>query len=338
MSTASSSDEDGRRRHRADEDGRRRHRADEDGRRRHYGEFYEVPGVGDPDDDRPLWLVHGNCQAEALRVLLAAGESYRTVRIPPVHELEPDDVPHLERLVATTSVLLSQPIRADYRDLPLGTDQLAAQLPAGARVLHWPVVRYGGLHPWQVIVRHPADGSLDPPVVPYHDLRTVAAAIAEPRPGAPVPPLSDYPAVPQAFRDAASASIAELVRREEAQTDVAVSDVLTGEGAAAAHTINHPGNGVLTALAERVQRAAGEPVAVTDPGRVLLGGVRAPLDAAVLDALGLTGEPRDAWLVGGEPVDPATVHETQVEFYRADPRWCEAAVSRHADRMALLGL
>nr|WP_284289671.1 WcbI family polysaccharide biosynthesis putative acetyltransferase [Angustibacter aerolatus] len=37
----------------------------------------------------------------------------------------------------------------------------------------FPVVRYAGLHPWQVIVRTDAG---DPPVVPYHDLRTVARA------------------------------------------------------------------------------------------------------------------------------------------------------------------
>ena len=56
------------------------------GRREHYGEFYGLRPL--PDDGRPLLLVHGNCQAEAMRVLLAGVGEHRTVRVPPVHELE----------------------------------------------------------------------------------------------------------------------------------------------------------------------------------------------------------------------------------------------------------
>jgi hypothetical protein len=308
--------------------------AEVDGRTRHYGGFY---GLDPVPADRPLWLVHGNCQAEALRVLLATATDagFTTVRIPPVHELTADDLPHLDALLARTQVLLSQPVREDYRDLPLGTAQLAGRLPPGARVLRWPVIRIGALHPYQVIVRHPCDRSLDPPLVAYHDLRTVVAAAAPGELG-PLPP-ADAPA--QAYRDAATASVAELARRESAQCDVRVSDALAAAGAGAAHTVNHPGNPVLTALAQRVQAALGEPVDVGDPGRDLLGGVRAPLEPAVLAALGLgTGAARATWLVGGEPVDAQHVHRVQGAFYRADPGWLDAAQARHGERMALLGL
>ena len=57
----------------------------DEGRRRHYGAFYgleELPGTG-----RPRVLVHGNCQAEALRVALGTADALDTVRVPPVHEL-----------------------------------------------------------------------------------------------------------------------------------------------------------------------------------------------------------------------------------------------------------
>ena len=37
-----------------------------EGRRRHYGAFYGLEEL--PDGDRPRLAVHGNCQAEALRV------------------------------------------------------------------------------------------------------------------------------------------------------------------------------------------------------------------------------------------------------------------------------
>ena len=100
------------------------------GRRLHYGEFYGLRPAR-KDDGRPLVVVHGNCQAESLRVLL--GGSMRSVRVPPVHELERDDIPHLRRTLARASVLLSQPIQPDYRELPLGTAQVTAALPPGAQ-------------------------------------------------------------------------------------------------------------------------------------------------------------------------------------------------------------
>ncbi|GAA3223440.1 hypothetical protein GCM10017691_10440 [Pseudonocardia petroleophila] len=291
------------------------------GRRRHYGEFYDG-GSG------PVALVHGNCQAESLRVLLAGSPTFapRPVRIPPVHELTADDLPHLHALLARTTVLLSQPVRDGYRDLPLGTAEIAAHLPPDARVLRWPVVRYAGLHPWTVIVRHPSDMAAVPPVVPYHDLRTLTAAAG--RPPAPAP-------TPAAFRAAADLTVAELAQRERA-TDVGVSDLLLGLGVDAAHTLNHPGNPVLIALARRVQAALGLPADADDPGRALLGGIRAPLDAAVLAALGLDAAPREHWLVDGVPVDDADVRAAQRDWYTAHPQWVAAGLERHARRISLL--
>lgn len=292
------------------------------GRRRHYGEFYDG-GTG------PVALVHGNCQAESLRVLLAGSPTFtpRPVRVPPVHELTADDLPHLHALLARTTVLLGQPVRDGYRDLPLGTAELAAHLPTGARVLRWPVVRYAGLHPWTVIVRHPSDMAAVPPVVPYHDLRTLTAAAGLP----PAPPPDAV-----ALRAAADLTVDELARRERG-TDVGVSDLLLGLGVDAAHTLNHPGNPVLIALARRVQAALGLPADATEPGRALLGGIRAPLDAAVLDALGLDAAPRAHWLVDGDPVDDAEVRDAQLDWYRTHPQWVAAGLERHAARLELLG-
>ncbi|MEO6881182.1 MAG: WcbI family polysaccharide biosynthesis putative acetyltransferase [Mycobacteriaceae bacterium] len=304
-----------------------------DGRTAHYGVFYGVHEL--INDDRPLWLVHGNCQAESLRILLTgpdpATAQVRTVRIPPVHELTAEDVPHLQRLLAHTQVLLSQPVKDGYRDLPLGTDETAALLPSGARVLRWPVLRYAGLYPYQVIVRHPDDGGLDPPVVAYHDLRTVAVARGR-------DDAFTHRASPQAYRQVAADSTAELARREAAQCDVGVSDLLATPAADLAHTINHPGNRVLAAVATRLQEAGGLAVGVSDPGRDLLGGVRSPLEPEVVDALGLATAPRSHWNVGGEEVDPAVVHEAQLAAYAEDPKWVEAAVARYEERLELLGL
>ncbi|MBN9102956.1 MAG: hypothetical protein J0I49_33410 [Pseudonocardia sp.] len=296
-------------------------------RRRHYRDFYDgAPGTG------PVTVVLGNCQAESLRVLLSgsADRSAPAVRIPPVHELTAGDLPPLHRLLARTAVLLSQPVRDDYRDLPVGTRQLAAALPRGARVLRWPVVRHTGLHPYSAIVRHPSDRAAVPPVVAYHDLRTLAVAAG----GTGMPDHG-----PGALREVARLSVAELARRESRDCDVGVSDVLDGVGLRAAHTLNHPGNAVLVTLAHRVQEALGRDADAADPGRELLGGVRAPLEPAVLDALGLdAGAARADWTVDGTPVPDATVRAAQLDWYATHPQWVDAGCHRHADRLALLGL
>lgn len=302
-------------------------------RRAHYGDFYDgTGGTGDTAGTGPIAFVHGNCQAESLRVLLAGSTTfpYPTVRVPPVHELTADDLVPLRALLRRTAVLVAQPVRDDYRDLPVGTSQVAALLPPGARVLRVPVIHHTALHPWSALVRHPSDPSAVPPVVPYHDLRTLAAAAGRVRSGA-TPDATALLAV-------AADSVAELRRREQQQTDVGVSDLLMAFGADAAHTLNHPGNPVLVALARRVQEALAVPVDATDPGRVLLGGIRAPLEESVVDALGLDTAPRDHWLVDDVAVSPEEIDAEQSAWYATHPQWVEAGVQRHAQRLELLGL
>ena len=72
-----------------------------------------------PDDDRPLLVLHGNCQAESLRLLLqrAPQAPCLSVRIPPLHEIAVDEIHCLERLLARCAVLLTQPVADGYHDL-----------------------------------------------------------------------------------------------------------------------------------------------------------------------------------------------------------------------------
>lgn len=305
---------------------------DVDGRTRHYGDFY---GLDESDDDRPLLVVWGNCQAEALRVVLATvpEAGFRTVRVPPVHELVEADVPHVERLAGRTGVLLSQPIRSGYRDLPIGTDDVAARMPADAAVLRWPVVRWSGLEPFSAIVRDPDEPSADPPVVPYHDLRTLAQAA---RSGAGEWDV-DVPA--ETFRAVAQDGLAELRRREGAGTDVAVGDLLLEHGAEAMHTINHPGNPVLLRLAERVLDELDESGRPADPGRTLLGTTKSPREARVLAALDLpVSEARADWQHAGRSWTADDVRAAQLAWYAERPAVVAAGLERYADLIARLGL
>lgn len=312
--------------------------ADMDGRTRHYGDFYGISGLEaaprTPVDDRPLLLVWGNCQAEAMRILLSsdAAMPFRTVRIPPVHELESADLPHVDRLVRQTSVLLTQPVREGYRDLPLGVPDLTRALPPHAVVLRWPVLRYAALHPFQVIVRHPSDPAAVPDLVPYHDLRTIVAFERGVRPGE----NWDLPVSDAGFRDAAQASLDELRRRESRDTDIAASDLFQSAGSRATHTINHPTNVVLTALAQRILDHLDTACTVGDPGRELLGGVRAPVERRVLRALGLPGDARPDWTVDGSDVSSDVVHRAHLDWYAAHPQFVDAALARHSELLRIL--
>ncbi|WP_168582914.1 WcbI family polysaccharide biosynthesis putative acetyltransferase [Gephyromycinifex aptenodytis] len=303
-----------------------------DGRTLHYGTFYGIHEI--PQDERPLVLVWGNCQAEALRLLLTDSPSaaVRTVRMPPVHEIEAEDLPHLARLLERADVLLAQPVAHNYRGLPLGTAQVASGLPQRARVLRWPVLFFAGLYPYQVLVRQPDLG--DPPLVPYHDLRTIIQAEA----GRPAATRLD----PQAFSQACAALVQEsresLAQREQAHETLVVSDVLNTLSVDLCHTINHPGNTWLLETARRVQHALGLPEDAEDPGRVLLSSILTPLEEPVLQALGLDVDPRPQWHCGGAVLQPQQVHAAQLEFYRQHPGFVQEGLQRHARTIKALGL
>lgn len=309
-------------------------RTEPDGRTRHYGDFY---GLSEPEGDGSIALVVGNCQAESLRIFLD-GAGLTTVRMPPVHELTAADLPQLGRWLGRAGLLVSQPVRDDYHDLPLGTAQLAAMLPREARVVRVPVVRFAGLYPAHVIVRPPSDVSLVPPLVEYHDVRLIAEAAGRPLPGGAL--------TPAVVRSVAEQSLAELRKREVAHDSVVASDLFeVGAGADGAgtprfdqmRTLNHPGNPVWTALASRVRERLGLPEHVVDPGRPVLSSVHAPREQAVIDAWGLDDEATDHWVVGGERVDADEVRRAHLAWYAEHPDAVEAALARHADAFALWG-
>ncbi|MFS0712401.1 WcbI family polysaccharide biosynthesis putative acetyltransferase [Microbacterium sp. 2P01SA-2] len=264
-------------------------------------------------------LVVGNCQAESMRIVLDAADR-PTVRVPPVHEMDAADVARLHELLPRAAFLVAQPVRDDYHGLRLGTRQLAASLGPSARLVTFPVVRYAGLHPFQAALH--VDGIDEvPPIVAYHDIRTLATAA-----GLPTAPRLD----PRTVRHIESDSLAELRRREES-IDVAVSDLLRPASAELMRTVNHPGNSVWLPLAERVLAALGLPGGPTDPGRPLLNAVRAPLEEWVVDAWGLSDPPQGSWIVNREHVDPAVVAEAHADWYRAHPDFVAAATVRLRD-------
>ncbi|MEP6629185.1 MAG: WcbI family polysaccharide biosynthesis putative acetyltransferase [Lapillicoccus sp.] len=294
-------------------------------RAHHYGEFYGLKPL--PDDGRPFLLVHGNCQAESLRLLLqdAPEAPCASVRIPAVHEIAADEVPFLERLLRRCDVLVVQPIADGYHDLPLGTGDVT-HTAALARTVVFPVFRFVGLFPYQVVTGAP---DLQPPVVPYHDLRTLLRAA-----GRPAPPALDAATVEAVTRW----SLDELRRREEAAGTLPVHDLVRAAGTRAANTINHPGNPVLVGLARRVQAALGWPQTATDPGFELLDSVHTPLEPAVRDAVDPSASVRADWLVGGEAKADASVADEQLAWYANHPEAAPQVLARSQDQLRCLGV
>jgi hypothetical protein len=292
-------------------------------RRRHYAAFY---GLDPLPEGAPLALVHGNCQAESLRVVLG-GPDLATVRIPPAHELTGDDLAPLGRLLARAELVITQPIRSGYRGLPIGTADVLAQTPARAIVV--PVIRFAGLYPAQVLIRPPGQTSLVPPLVPYHDLRVLAEAAGG---------RADRAGIDgDRVRAVARHSLEQLRTRELAHGAVAISDLFAEPGFDQMRTINHPGNEVWKVLARRVRAAAGVSDVVHDPGRPLLDAIHAPREAAVIDALRLDEAPRPDWIVDGEPVATAAVREAHLRWYEDHPATVTEGLERHREVRALLG-
>ncbi|WP_198145233.1 WcbI family polysaccharide biosynthesis putative acetyltransferase [Kocuria salsicia] len=305
----------------------------DDGRRRHYGDFYGLTEL----PDLPLFAVYGNCQAESLRVLLhgALEGQWHGVRMPPVHELTREDLPHLHALLPRLGLFVTQPVVPGYRGLPLGTDDVVPRLGSRVEVVRVPAMRWSAFMPTLAIVRAPSVG--DPPVVPYHDLRVLTAAAR----GESTVHL-EHPSAAAAHAGREE-SLAQLRIRQEAHRTLDVASVLDAAGPNAVHVINHPCNDVLRTVAFEILDAAGLSAPVPDPGRVLLGGIRAPVHESTLEVFGYTasdldGGPREDWLVQGSHITEDTVAAEHLRWYAQNPAVVSAGLTRHARLIERLGL
>lgn len=295
-------------------------------RHHHYGTFYQLESLPEPDAGVPRVAVIGNCQAESLRILLDSTGAISSFRIPPIHEWEEEDLPFVRAALTRTDVLLMQQVRDDYRGLPVGTAQLARLLPAHARVLRFPVLRFDALNPYLAIIRPPSDPGLTPPLVPYHDLRILARVAG----------LSQPHAVPaEAYVECARVNVAELARREERDGIVVMSDYL--ETNPVWHTLNHPDNATLAELARRVLRSLEVTGEVKPPAdREMLGRLQSPILPAAAAALGVSDR-RPEWLQDGKHITQSDIDAAHLDFYATYPEAVTAGLRRHAARLTTLG-
>jgi hypothetical protein len=282
-------------------------------------------------------VVWGNCQAEPVAALLTealAEHDLRVVPVQPVFLADATEVARVHELLADSAYLISQPIGDDYGVPGCSTAHLTSLLPATGRLITFPVTFHVGPFPYQVNA-HGGDGArVNAPLTDYHDLRAVVAAER----GMSVDEAVSWWPEPTsaAVQETAARSLTEL-RRREADLDVATSSLLDRPDAMM--TITHPSNAVLAGVAEAVMKAMGIDATVSVPMREFLGQRRAPLEPAVVSALGWpVGAVRDGWVIDGVEVDQRAVIGAQLELYRERPDIVADSRVRYAAKLDLLGL
>ena len=247
----------------------------------------------------PIALVYGNCQAEAVRRILLThpgfSSDFHLLRVPAVHEITGREIGLIHRLLPRVQVLIAQPVKAGYRDLPLGTDQIADRIAPDARVIRYPVAFFEGVFPFHVYV-NADDGPIaaSAPITDYHDLRILHAAGQGWDATTTTRWLSELRLDPDWLRRNAEASLAELDRRETRLTVRLSGTIRRPENLTSSfHTINHPANRLVTEVARQVLAHLGYPDAarVTDSRQTYLDHLKPPRELQILRALGTEPDP-----------------------------------------------
>jgi len=294
---------------------------------------------------RPLCLVYGNCQAEPIRALLASSPEfanrYEALPMPAVHEIPPSRLPALQTIIRASSLIIAQPIKDDYRGLPIGTNQIAALAPRDCIVLRFQAMHYDALYPFQFNVLGDDRLGISAPLTAYHDLRTLSAAARGFSTNSAMHWLSHLRPSQHALRTVADHAGA-LIRTRDSTTDIRLFDSIVarpGAGPPSFFTVNHPSRLVLQRIADSIHEILGLTAATNEvDGRQPLGQYRTPIEQCVIDALGLSLEPTHDWVIDGRRVSTAHIVRRHLAWYRRRPDVVRAALDAHADRIATFGL
>lgn len=282
-------------------------------------------------------VVWGNCQAEPLARLLTdplARHGLRVELVPPVFLVDDRGLQQVQDLVRRSALLISQPVRDEYRVRGCGTSQLAALLPPGGRLVTVPVIYHVGPYPYQVTVNGGDGGRVDAPLTDYHDLRTLVAAERGLDVAATV---RWWPAPSAAAVRTVAADSLDKLRRREAILDVRASPYIgIPDGF---WTLDHPANAVLAPVARDVLSVLGFDEPVDVPEREFLGARRAPLEPAVVAALGWpAARARPEWIVERRAVPAEEILAAHLGLYAQRPDLVTDARARYAERLSVLGL
>jgi hypothetical protein len=292
-------------------------------------------------DHRPIALVYGNCQAEALRRILAThpafADQYRLLRIPAVHEITPRELTLIESRLPAVELLISQEVQPGYRGMRLGTEQLSDRLRKSARVLRYPVAYFEGAFPFQVYLHRGQSPLATPaPITDYHDLRTLYAASQGWDATTTLRRLAEFEIDPTWVRDNAERSLTELASRERGLS-AQLSAVIRRHPTSSFTTINHPTNRLVTEVARQLLTQLGylDADLVLHSDQIYLDRLRAPLEPQIVRALGGVpgADDRGEWVTPAGRFTRREVVTAHLAGYAADPGLLADGLARHSERL-----
>jgi hypothetical protein len=291
----------------------------------------------------PLCIVYGNCQAEAIRVLLDNSPSFRacfrTQPIRAVHTVDHRTIPEVRKAVASASLIVSHPVRDGYHGFPVGSEEILASAGEGCRRVTVPALYYDGLYPFHVYVRGPDGRAPAAPLSVYHDLRIIYCAARGWDLQTSLSWWREFVPSPEGVRQVA-AGAREHLCAHEAELDVHVAPLLTAPDLHADSflTVNHPTNAALDRVVAGVHAHLGLTHTPSTLSDELLGELRAPLEPAVVAALGLTAQERRAWQIKGTAVTQEDLLGEHLAWYAGRRELVDAGAEQNAARMRQLGL
>jgi hypothetical protein len=306
--------------------------------------LWRVPAPAE-SSERPLCIVYGNCQAEPIRTLLDRSPSFsarfRTEPVPAVHTITSATIAGVRDAVARASLIVSHPVRDGYHGFPVGSEEILGSARRRCRRVMMPALYYDGLYPFHVYLRANDARSSAAPLSVYHDLRflfcaargwDLARSLAWWREF--VPPAGGVRQIAaeaheRLFSYEASSRLDVRVGPEILETDLHGRSFLT---------VDHPTNLALDQVVAGIHGRLGLSYKSPALDDELLGDIRAPLEAAVIDALDLGVNERRDWEITGTAIAQEDLLARHLAWYADRPELVAGGTAQLERRMYFLGL
>lgn len=214
----------------------------------------------------------GNCQVNPvssyLRHALNGGE-HKLVVWPQLHLINESECSELIDSLQTADILICMPVGDNYRSMPLGSSQVAAQCPSHCKVIVYPNCYFKGYYPSFDYVRDQQGAhilSSNPlirgsnPFSDYHD--AVAAKLCLSMIDCDEKVFEVFLEVisnsASAFKNSAAESLLEIKRRDLACSFSLYETIQTSyQRTKLFHSFNHPANTLIEALSTRILQEVG---------------------------------------------------------------------------------
>lgn len=286
-------------------------------------------------------LLYGNCQIEPLQDLLKSNinfaNNYHFIDLDPVHLLTTRNVGDLEAKIAKTDLFIYQLVSDDYQGIEqFGTNYLCANLPSEAKSIAIPGAYFTGYHPATINLKDGEGNKITEPC-DYHDVnllylfdlgKTVTETID-------LIQQADFYQSEYVLNNL-DITLNELRRREE-DLDISISDFIEQNYRQAKlfHTINHPGVGVLTYLANRILESLELATEPNLPQSEVLNFTAFPIYPSVAKALKLDFVTKPQYTIKGETFNLKQAVELFFDFYAENRELVKLNIIQHQEKYAV---